>query len=468
MPINSAQSFAAVTSPTAASKRASPSMVHSPLSAATSASRTVTICCCIQVQYEGGNRRCSRTVLWLIIVTSLISVFSVATVLLSYYSVDLFQPRTRGGKSVFKKLNGAFAPLSDIDADSWLTAVLSIPSDAANRIDPEAALGLFPSGFEGPASVQEYLVAASKWSNEHLAQSSPRVFQPYGTEFVTARGMFPDARAVVLLNSWPSGSIKAPCDSACKDRAAELASQSLIDLDKEGFVTSATLAKFASDSPVGVIPALLASIRAMGAQAVHMEERPSEAGLSCIKFHAQQTESAIKALTLTYCGGLDESSETQRASLRQLLRPVQPWSTLMRSANYALHPDVLGPRADLTALAHLKALILSISGLVVQDDSGIPFSVLAKHETDVAVFGAYKGLGEPELTGLKQAPATVIKALYQPTLAAWPSQGSLPFRFGYSKVIGPSTSSSAADNKFVRRPDFKGSHLIVAKKKAPN
>jgi hypothetical protein len=137
----------------------------------------------------------------------------------------------------------------------------------------------------------------------------------------------------------------------------------------------------------------------------------------------------------------------------------------MRNANYMLNPKV---RKDsmVVSLAHFEALILWKSSIIIQDDSGIPFSVLSKHAVEILLFGDYRGLGMPNLCGLDRMKGSIVRSLYQSDLAAVPSVGPLPFKFGYRNVIRPSTTASPeASEPFKLSSNFKGSHLLVAKLK---
>jgi hypothetical protein len=283
-----------------------------------------------------------------------------------------------------------------------------------------------------------------------------------------------------VLNSWfcPSVStIVNKCGGdgsagtkACQQQAREFASQARVELDTEGFVTLTTLTKYAPSDSLGILPALLASMRAMGAEVLHMEDAPPETSLACLKFYLH--DKLRSDYIAIYCGNLDESNELQRTALRTFLKPLQPLGVVLRASNYLLHPEVR-PAMDLISLAHFKAMLLTLSSVIVQDDSGIPFPVLAKHSSDLSLWGEYRGLGDPELSGLNKVPGSVIKALYQPELASLISKGPLPFKFGYRKVIGPSGKKTtevlpltvgagdAASNGevFVKRSDSKAAIL---------
>jgi hypothetical protein len=369
--------------------------------------------------------------------------------------VDVVQPRTRGGLAaaasssntagLFKKLNGMFSsqPSQEDLSASWVSS-WNLPSDESLRINPTSTsvLNLLKQSGGGdkssssliPLSTSDFLRTASEWSKQFVPVSPSLILYPYGTDFINPRAIFPDSKSYLLLNSWFIPKIAAvkqcSADEKCLELAKEFARVAFQDLEREGFVTTNTLSTLSGTTPLGILPALLASIYGLQAQILHIEEAPAEVSLSCLKFFLKTQEQEFVS---TYCGNLDESSDEQRTAIRNVLKPLHDRGVFMRNSNYLLNPKVRDTLV--VSLAHFEALILGKSSVVVQDDSGIPFSVLNKHASELIVYGTYRGLGQPELSGLEKVKGSVVKSLYQPELALIPSSGPLPFKFGYRNVI---------------------------------
>ena len=103
---------------------------------------------------------------------------------------------------------------------------------------------------------------------------------------------------------------------------------------------------------------------------------------------------------------------------RNYVRGLAPTTTLIKSASYLLHVG---------EFRRMRDLVLDVSGLIVQDDTGIPYSILAKRGWQVSVYGRY------------QVPIPPFERHYQPELAEAyevQSPASLPFRFGYRRSFG--------------------------------
>jgi len=385
---------------------------------------------------------------------------------------------------LFRKLNSAFASASAIGGDSWVSAWPS-KVEEKSRFDPFSVLtNVFePEDLVPSTNVQDLILQASLWSREHLKTLPSHVLNVYGTDFLSMRAVFPDAKSYFVISTFVCPTVEMIMECAvdtCQKQVKEFVSQAFRDLDREGFVTASTANKYAGANPLGILPALLVSIKALQAEIVHVEDSPADSGLSCLKFALRQ---ASDEFVIVYCGSLDESSEPQRASIRHALKPLHPLALFLRATNYALHPEVR-PQIVPVALTHFKAMLLALSSVIVQDDSGVPVAILSKRAANVNVWGEYKGLGDPELSGLQKVPGSVIKQLYQPELTQITAAGPLPFKFGYRNVIGPAdnaavaaTGSESADphsgnktaaatsvNVFMKRSNFKGSHIIVAKK----
>lgn len=392
----------------------------------------------------------------------------------SHHSLDFLVVRRRTSSSgdLLRKLNGVFYDGNELGG----MADWNLPDLKEKFFDPT---GILVDSSVMPKENDAFLQEASIWAKTVLENPPKHVFYPFGIDVVNCLGVFPDANTYVVMTVWPLPTVRAikECGDKCQLVGKQLSVAANRDLETEGFVTTQTLKDLSSaNSQVGGLPALFASIVRAKGKVIHVEDSflSSESALTCLKIYASFDSdfSSEKQCVIIACGSLDESNEKQRYTVRSILKPLQPISLLMRASNYVLFPDV-NPRVDHVSLTHFKAMLLALSSTIVTDDSGIPLTVLAKHTHDLRLYGEYRGLGEPKLAYLTGVSATVLKSLFQPDLANMNSQGSLSFHFGYRTVIGPAQgriANTAADGAaisgevFVRRSDFKGSHVIVALK----
>jgi hypothetical protein len=96
------------------------------------------------------------------------------------------------------------------------------------------------------------------------------------------------------------------------------------------------------------------------------------------------------------------------------LRTLGPTTTLLKSASYLLHSR---------NFRQLRKTVLDVTGYLVQDDSGVPYGVLASGGWDIHLHGTYA------------VPIPPFEGAYQPALAsAYKAQqpNPLPFTFGYT------------------------------------
>lgn len=457
-----------------------------PVSSVTPGHRTMTLCCCIQVQFERG--RCSRTIVLLSVVMTLVILFAIYSLTLSYYSVDLFHSvnqdpgsmKKRASSSageVLSKMSHVFSYSAGESNDEPWVISYNLPDDLASRVSVDSFLpNLFQDSDKLKAEFKnaaQFVSSANAWSATHLGNEPDHVLYLYGRDLLNPLALFTQSRlrVLVLVDDSPIANVDAiqGCDSMCMKSSENLITQCALDLEQEGFITPETK-KQMDLNILGVFPCLLASIQMANARLVHIEDPTREVDLNCLKMYVERSGGGDDSMLLVvYCGELDESNENQRLQLRNLLVPAQPFTLFMRSTSYALHPEVK-PSLDRTSLVHFEALLLTLCSVVVQDDSGIPFRILHKHLPVMQTFGRYFGLGEPKLSALTKLPGSTVKSLYQPELSnTVNSQETLPFKYGFRSVIGPSPGKAkpavGAPEVFVKRTEFKGSHLIVAKKR---
>ncbi len=76
----------------------------------------------------------------------------------------------------------------------------------------------------------------------------------------------------------------------------------------------------------------------------------------------------------------ENSSLAQHPEFREYIRRTATGAVLLKAASYCLHEDVF---------SDLRALILDAAVCLVQEDSGVPFSLLRSEDWNVRLFGRY-------------------------------------------------------------------------------
>jgi len=299
------------------------------------------------------------------------------------------------------------------------------------------------------------------WGEENLV-GVDKVLVPFAADVFSAMCLHPRAEVFIAFGqNAPSGDVEAAvtCDANCLVRARAASVAAFDDFRAEGFATPATLRTHAQSSPLGALPVVTASIVAAGGKLIHAENIGLDAELpACIKLVVESSVATMQVVI--YCGV--ESVLQARQALRRVLRPQGLFSVVMRGTGYGLSLGVL--TSDQAALNHLRAMIMLLAKQIVQDDSGLPYSVLRRHLATSVYGDAYRGFASPDLVGLAALPGSVLKSLYQKDLAKAVLSGPLPFHFGHRTTIEPGATEA---DPFVKRSSWKGSILIVAKPVVP-
>jgi hypothetical protein len=119
---------------------------------------------------------------------------------------------------------------------------------------------------------------------------------------------------------------------------------------------------------------------------------------------------------------------------RDYLRRLAPTTTLIKSASYLLH---------VSEFKRLRNVLLDVSGFLVQDDTGVPYAMLAKRGWQLTVYGRY------------EVPIPPFERHYQPDLAeAFVATNPQPlsFRFGYRRSSRDDRSNvTVAQRSLARR-----------------
>lgn len=297
-----------------------------------------------------------------------------------------------------------------------------------------------------------------KWiaDKDYLQRSTQPVFYPLsGADFINAHTFFPRAPFYVLVATEPPGnpSEVRNMESRSADRGLSSVRAVITNISGENYFQSRKMSQTMSNPELsGVLPVLLVWLarkdqQVLSVQSVSISQQGeivtgagAHPGLR-IRFRNQSsgesTESTVQTLyyfkiflgpgSVNPAGGKPESA---------ILGNMKNVNTIMKAAVYLLHNKKYAPLAQ---------SILDRSGLILQDDSGVPYRMF-EEGWSLDLYGNYtrpvalKGMLDP------------YDHLRQPALAseyAKSSKGALPFPYSYG----------------ILRSGMKESMLMLARKK---
>lgn len=292
---------------------------------------------------------------------------------------------------------------------------------------------------DGAARLRTRIDAMDGWLAAHLpdapAGGGTLIYPFSGPDFVNAYALFPDRQTYVFFSLEEPGRVPrlGRLDDDHLDQLLQELRAALNDLvHLNFFITPNMQQQVRASSLRGVAPVLLATMAALGlrierVQAVELwPDRVARlAGLPA----AQRPALPLRALqidfrrpdraqwqTLLYLS-LDVSDRELRhyPEFVPWLRRFDAPAVLLKSASYLLHG---------AHFRQLRDVILDRAGLLVQDDTGLPYRSLADGSWSIALHGEY------------EQPVRLFEHRYQRDLAqafrTTASERRVPFPFGYN------------------------------------
>ena len=225
--------------------------------------------------------------------------------------------------------------------------------------------------------------AMQQWARAHLAyHPAARGVLRYlfgGPDFLNAYAFFPDARVMVLGGLEPVGEVPPP--EALDPRSLGAALQALDEalhtsLFAGYFITSEMKPQLAQGAFRGVLPVLYTELALTGniLNSVSME-RPFGSPGARITYHrpggAEQTLWYFQA-------DLSNGKECQR--FLSWLSELGPGASYLKAASYLLPLD---------SFSETRNFLIRTSGLILQDDSGLPYRCFLPGEWRISLYGVY-------------------------------------------------------------------------------
>jgi hypothetical protein len=266
------------------------------------------------------------------------------------------------------------------------------------------------------------------------------VFYPFsGPDILYLTGFFPEGKVMVMAGLEPVGSLRVTQRYNAKTLDRELAGwkKSVASIfERSFFVTSEMDSEFRGRVADGLLPMLLLLLERSGNTIDHVEYgQLSASGEFGIE---QQTDPPVrkhKAVRIQFHRGNESAGRTlyyfstdlgpafeKNPAFSRFLTSLGTPDTLVKSAQFLLHWEMC---------RGLRRYILDKSNLVLQDDTGVPYSYFKNSAWQVRLYGEYS------------APVKPFTHLYQKDLAAAFQDSSrvrpLGFSLGYGAGRRPSS-----------------------------
>ena len=349
------------------------------------------------------------------------------------------------------------APAAQADAqlDSIARLIAGLPPSHPGHAD----LARRPSWKEHSQALQaswaqvrdRQLTALSQWRRAELAAEaavSPTLLYPFsGPDFINAYWLFPGSTTYVLFGLEPIGEVPDLQGMSGREFSRYLRGMRSFMINifvRNYFVTRTMRSDFQEDPLRGVVPVLLASMALSDVKVLKVTPVDLPGARSAPRREesrgAYRANFELKGVMIDFRG--PGSAQPQRLIYYSLdatntglknypefldhLRGLAPTVTLIKSASYLLHNR---------EFSRIRDALLDATAFLVQDDTGLPYSLLVKQGWQAKLYGHY------------QLPIPPFEWAYQTTLAAAYAErkpGPLPFLFGYQADHGSNRSNLLA------------------------
>ena len=277
------------------------------------------------------------------------------------------------------------------------------------------------------------VAAMTTWRDAKLGQACPAggtLLYPFsGPEFLNAHWLFPACETIVMFGLEHIGEV--PNIDTMNERAlGQLTSDVRMAmgnfLERNYFITDSMTRQLRTSHLRGVLPVFMLSMALSGIEIVRIapyelaplpRETPVEG----------QPMRQLKGVTIEYVASGSAAIQrihyfTVDAADKGLahypefiayVRSLAPTTTFIKSASYLLHGS---------EFRQIRSALLDISSVIVQDDTGVPYTMLENRGWNVQLHGRY-GRPIPPFGGAYQVE---LSRAYKAQLPA-----PLPFTFGY-------------------------------------
>jgi len=277
------------------------------------------------------------------------------------------------------------------------------------------------------------VAAMTAWRDSAISPNCPvnkTLLYPFsGPDFLNAWWLFPDCDTFVMFGLEHIGEVpnlEAMNERQIRNMIADVRTATTDLFDRNYFITENMARQLRTANLRGVVPIIMISMALSGVDILRLRPldiatgpRPAEAtGRTLRQLRGVTIEfrtaggTAVKRLHY-FTVDATNSSLARYPEFLELIRKLGPTTTFIKSASYLLHGR---------EFSQLRTALLQVSGFLVQDDSGLPYAMLATRGWQVHLHGRY------------DVPIPPFERAYQSALyRAYSEQRPepLPFTFGY-------------------------------------
>ena len=281
--------------------------------------------------------------------------------------------------------------------------------------------------------VMDGRVAAMRaWRDAEISATCPVnkiLLYPFsGPDFFNAWWLFPDCDTFVMFGLEHIGEVpdvEAMNDRQLKGMIADVRTATGDLFDRNYFITENMARQLRTSNLRGVVPLVMISMALAGVDILRLRPlnivtgpRPASAGRSLRQLKGVTIEfrapggTGIKRLHYFSVDATDRGL-SRYPEFVEFMRKLGPTTTFIKSASYLLHGR---------EFSQIRSALLETSGFLVQDDSGLPYEMLASRGWQVRLHGKY------------DVPIPPFQRAFQSALSRAYSEQKpepLPFTFGY-------------------------------------
>lgn len=298
----------------------------------------------------------------------------------------------------------------------------------------------------GIHKLRAHLSLMNQWQAQHLGPYAPEnhtLIYPFsGPDFINAYTLFPNADTYVFFNLEEPGAMPqlermSPAEHTLMFRDLRVALNDLVHLNF--FITPNMKYQVGRSTLKGTLPVLLAMMGMLEMNVLRVQsvdlwpERTQAIRTSATMTRTRQPRLPLRAVQIDFqnpayagqrvqslfyfCLDISDAALPAYPEFIEWLRRFQSPAVLLKSASYLLHGK---------GFSQVRNALLDGAGIIVQDDTGVPYRQLLDAGLTVRLYGKY------------ETPVQLVKQRRQDDLikafkaSAAKTLEPLPFPFGYN------------------------------------
>ena len=294
---------------------------------------------------------------------------------------------------------------------------------------------------------KQQIAPLTAWRNGAMPRACPvgkTLLYPFsGPDFFNAYWLFPNCETYVMFGLEPIGTppdIEKMNEVQLTRLLTDVREAMANLLARNYFITSKMDQQMQAEELNGVVPIIMISMALAGVEVLQISPMTLTRSRHAAEVTTDSTirpRRKLKGVTIVFRKpgapvpqrinyfSVDASNVgmARYPQFGDYLRGLAPTTTLIKSASYLLH---------VAEFKRLRNVLLDVSGFLVQDDTGVPYTMLTKRGWQLNVYGRY------------EVPIPPFERRYQPKLAEVYSTANpapLAFRFGYRRSFGDDRSN---------------------------